>query len=88
MRLSFLAVLTGLAGLLAYMVFVRHWDGTRAALTLGGVGMVAAALLIGILLLIAPARKRPALRKVVVATMQNDLRALREALRFGRTPSK
>ncbi|MGF6371323.1 uncharacterized protein (DUF58 family) [Paraburkholderia sp. RAU6.4a] len=59
MRLSLLAVLTGLTGLLCYCVFVRHWDGALAALVIGGAGLVASLLLIGALLLVAPGGAPP-----------------------------
>lgn len=88
MRSSFLAVLTGLALLLVYCVFVRHWNGALAALTIGGVGLGVAVLLLGVLLLIAPAASRPAIRKVIAATVRDDLRTLRDAAMFWRGPTK
>ncbi|MGF6871690.1 hypothetical protein [Paraburkholderia sp. MM5477-R1] len=88
MRLSLLAVLTGLTGLLCYCVFVRHWDGALAALVIGGAGLVASLLLIGALLLIAPAARRPAMRQLFLVTLREDLRTLRAAVMFWRAPPR
>ncbi|WP_233874428.1 hypothetical protein [Paraburkholderia adhaesiva] len=88
MRLSFLAILSGLALLLAYCVFVRHWNGALAALTIGGVGLALAVLLLGVLLLVAPAASRAAIREVFVATVRDDLRTLRSAAMYWRCPVK